>query len=87
MKTAPGLVWSLLALVLFMDAGCRASSEGDGGGERRNGPGRKRNRGAPLSSFRSESNSRIQNPVDPLFTDQREIRLSLKVRKIDFLNF
>ena len=85
MKTAAGLVWSLLALALFYDCGCHAAGEGDGAGERRSGSGRKqRNRGASLSSFRSESNSRIPHPIDPLFTDQREIRLSLKVWLIFF---
>lgn len=72
MRTA---VWSLWAIVFFYGS-CQAVDEG----ERRGG--RKRNRGTGASAFRPEQTSpsnhgrNLPMPDDPLFTDQREIRLS-----------
>lgn len=65
------IVWTLWAIVVFYGS-CQGVDEG----ERR--AGRKRNRGTG-SSFRTEQTSPSNGrnlPVDPLFTDQREIRLS-----------
>lgn len=80
MKTK-GIVWSLWALFLFYggyqtDAdGVETSSE-----QRRASSGRKRSRtSGSVSSFRSDqqhSSGNIPMPVDPLFSDQREIRLT-----------
>lgn len=68
------LIFALVVLVA-------ASLAADDDGERRSGSGRKRSRGT--SAFRPDANARASNiPLDPLFTDQREIRLTFtKVNK------
>jgi hypothetical protein len=82
------IVWTLWVMVVFYGiVNCQGVDEGE-----RGRGGRKRNRGGSgsggSSSFRPEqqtsgsggtSNGDSRNlplPVDPLFTDQREIRLS-----------
>lgn len=78
MRTA---VWSLWAIVFFYGC-CQAVDEG----ERRGG--RKRNRGTGASAFRPEQTSpsnhgrNLPMPDDPLFTDQREIRLSFPKERL-----
>lgn len=79
MKTWTKIVWSLWAMVVFYDGlSCQAGDEGE-----RSRGGRKRNRGTGsgsgpgVSAFRPDPSSRnLPLPVDPLFTDQREIRLT-----------
>ncbi len=87
------IVWTLWAMVvLYGIVNCQAVDEGE-----RRGGGRKRNRGGSgsgsnPSAFRPEQSSVIgasangdgrNLPVDPLFTDQREIRLSfMKVKQL-----
>jgi len=91
MKTRT-IVWALWAMAVFYGVvNCQAVDEG----ERR--AGRKRNRGGGsgsvgtsgpgVSAFRPEQSGDGRHlPVDPLFTDQREIRLSfMKVTLIDLL--
>lgn len=71
-------------LVFYDGMSCQANDEG----ERRGG--RKRNRGAgsgSVSAFRPDpSNRNLPLPVDPLFTDQREIRLTFSKVLLLFLN-
>lgn len=67
----------LAALVLAVAGAARAEGATDDGSgtERRTGSGRKRSRGT--SSFRGAEQRTPGNvPLDPLFTDQREIRLT-----------
>lgn len=77
------IVWILWAMALFYGS-CQAGDEG----ERRGG--RKRNRGTGstspgVSAFRPDPSSRnLPLPVDPLFTDQREIRLTFM--KVQFIH-
>lgn len=67
------IVWSLWVMVVFYNSLSYAADD-----ERRGG--RKRNRGtgsSGISAFRPDPNNRnLPLPVDPLFTDQREIRLT-----------
>jgi hypothetical protein len=96
MKTRT-IVWTLWAMAVFYGVvNCQAVDEG----ERR--PGRKRNRGSGsgsvgggggpgVSAFRPDQSGgdgrNLPLPVDPLFTDQREIRLSfMKVTLINLLH-
>ena len=72
----------LIALVLAVAGAARPEAGNDDGStERRTGSGRKRSRGT--GSFRSAEQRTPGNvPLDPLFTDQREIRLTFtKVKK------